>query len=163
MGKLLIIALSSLLMTLSFARDLPTNQQQKEQQLEQNQELERHVTAISEQLRCLVCQNQTIADSHADLAADLKKQVREKIQEGKSDKEIFEFMVDRYGDFVLYRPPLHITTWLLWFGPFILLIGGLIFLLVRLRTEALPEKMDESELKRSEELLVNRPNDKGQT
>ena len=70
-----------------------------------NPALEKHVMAISEELRCLVCQNQTIADSHAELAIDLKNQVREKIEQGMSDKDVIAYMVQRYGDFVLYRPP----------------------------------------------------------
>jgi len=109
-----------------------------------NPELEKHVMAISEELRCLVCQNQTIADSNAELAVDLRNQVREKLVQGMSDKDIIAYMVERYGDFVLYRPPVKTTTWLLWFGPFLLLIGGVIFLGMKLRrgrpnVEALPE------------------------
>lgn len=76
-------------------------------------------------LRCLVCQNQTIADSHADLAADLRNQIVEMIHQGKSDDEIMEYMTARYGDFVLYRPPIKTSTLLLWFGPlFLVVIGG---------------------------------------
>lgn len=84
---------------------------------------------LSEQLRCLVCQNQTIADSNAELAVDLRRQIREQIAEGRSDGQIVDFMVERYGDFVLYRPPLKVTTLLLWFGPPVLLLLGIIFLL----------------------------------
>jgi len=111
-----------------------------------NAALEKHVMAVSEQLRCLVCQNQTIADSHADLAVDLRNQVREKIQQGMSDQDIFNFMVERYGDFVLYRPPLRSTTWLLWFGPFLLMAGGLIVLFVKLSSRAKnEEKTDQAQ------------------
>jgi cytochrome c-type biogenesis protein CcmH len=95
--------------------------------------LEEHVLAISQELRCLVCQNQTIADSHADLAIDLRNQVREKLVQGMSDRAVVDFMVQRYGDFVLYRPPVKATTWVLWFGPFLLLIGGFIFLVLKLK------------------------------
>lgn len=95
--------------------------------------LEKRVMAISEELRCLVCQNQTIADSHAELAIDLKNQVREMLQQGKSEREIKDYMVQRYGDFVLYRPQVKSNTWLLWLGPFALLIGALLFLVVKLR------------------------------
>jgi cytochrome c-type biogenesis protein CcmH len=95
--------------------------------------LEKRVMAISEELRCLVCQNQTIADSHAELAIDLKNQVREMLQKGKSEQEIKRYMVERYGDFVLYRPAVQSNTWLLWLGPFALLLGGLSFLLLKLR------------------------------
>ena len=86
--------------------------------------LERRLVAIANELRCLVCQNQTIADSQADLAVDLRRQVREMLQRGHSDAEIIAFMTERYGDFVLYRPPVKSTTWLLWFGPALLLAGG---------------------------------------
>jgi len=98
--------------------------------------LEKHVLAISEELRCLVCQNQTIADSHADLAVDLRNQVREKLIQGMSDRQVVDFMVQRYGDFVLYRPPVKATTWFLWFGPFLLLLGGLVFLGLNLKRRA---------------------------
>jgi cytochrome c-type biogenesis protein CcmH len=86
---------------------------------------------LSEQLRCLVCQNQTIAESNAELAVDLRRQVREQIAAGKSDEDIVKYMTDRYGDFVLYRPPLNAATFLLWGGPLLLLALGL-FMLVRL-------------------------------
>jgi cytochrome c-type biogenesis protein CcmH len=82
--------------------------------------LEKRVMALTAELRCLVCQNQSLADSHADLAIDLKNQVRAMMKEGRTDAEIKAFMTDRYGDFVLYRPPVKATTWLLWAGPFVL-------------------------------------------
>lgn len=97
---------------------------------------ERRVQKVSEELRCLVCQNQTIADSNADLAVDLKNQVRERLKQGASEKEVIAFMTERYGDFVLYRPPVKGTTLLLWFGPGLLLVGGLIALFMRLRRRA---------------------------
>ena len=80
---------------------------------------------IAAELRCLVCQNQTIADSNAELAVDLRQQVREQLQQGRSQAEILDYMTARYGDFVLYRPPLKASTVLLWFGPWLLLVGGL--------------------------------------
>lgn len=98
--------------------------------------LERRVQALSEELRCLVCQNQSLADSHAGLAIDLKNQVREKFQQGANEKEVIAFMTERYGDFVLYRPPMKLTTLLLWFGPGLLLAAGLIALFLRLRRRA---------------------------
>jgi cytochrome c-type biogenesis protein CcmH len=98
--------------------------------------LERRVNKLSEELRCLVCQNQTIADSHADLAIDLKNLIREKLRQGLSDQEVKDFMVERYGDFVLYRPPVKTTTWLLWFGPFALLVIGVVVLVVKLKARA---------------------------
>jgi cytochrome c-type biogenesis protein CcmH len=87
--------------------------------------LEKRVLELSGELRCLVCQNQTIADSNAPLAVDLRNEVREKLAAGMSERDIIDFMVARYGDFVLYRPPLKTTTVLLWFGPPLLLLAGL--------------------------------------
>lgn len=87
--------------------------------------LDKRVQAIAAELRCLVCQNQTIADSHAELAQDLRRQVREMLQQGKSEREILDYMTARYGDFVLYRPPVKSSTALLWYGPAALLVGGL--------------------------------------
>jgi cytochrome c-type biogenesis protein CcmH len=87
--------------------------------------LERRMLRIANELRCLVCQNQTIADSQADLAVDLRRQVREMLQRGDSEAQVIAYMTERYGDFVLYRPPVKAATWLLWFGPALLLAGGL--------------------------------------
>ncbi|HLQ76579.1 MAG TPA: c-type cytochrome biogenesis protein CcmI [Terriglobia bacterium] len=87
--------------------------------------LEQRVMTLSQQLRCLVCQNQTIADSQADLAADLRQQIREQMKAGRTDTQITAFMTDRYGDYVLYRPPVKPRTVVLWFGPFVLLTAGL--------------------------------------
>ena len=98
--------------------------------------LEQRVQRLSEELRCLVCQNQSLADSHAGLAIDLKNQVREKLKQGASEKEVIAFMTERYGDFVLYRPPVKGTTLLLWFGPGLLMVAGLIALFARLRRRA---------------------------
>jgi cytochrome c-type biogenesis protein CcmH len=95
--------------------------------------LEARMVRITSELRCLVCQNQTIADSHADLAVDLRRQTREMLQQGKTDREIYDYMTDRYGAFVLYRPPLRATTVLLWFGPAAMLLGGAVVLIVVLR------------------------------
>ncbi|HEY0060665.1 MAG TPA: cytochrome c-type biogenesis protein [Telluria sp.] len=98
--------------------------------------LEQRVMAIAAELRCLVCQNQTIADSDAALAVDLRQHVREKLAQGLSDRDVRNFMVERYGDFVLYRPPVKTSTWLLWLGPFLFLAGGLIGLGLQLRRRA---------------------------
>ena len=95
--------------------------------------LEAHVMRLSAELRCLVCQNETIAGSNAELAVDLRNQVREMLRNGQTDREVFEYMTARYGDFVLYRPPLKATTVLLWFGPFLFLAGGLLGLWWMLR------------------------------
>lgn len=108
--------------------------------------LEARVMRIASELRCLVCQNQTIADSHADLAQDLRNQVREMLQQGKSEAEILDYMTQRYGDFVLYRPPVKSTTTLLWYGPAALLVGGVVVLIVVLRRRsALPDDRFEPE------------------
>jgi cytochrome c-type biogenesis protein CcmH len=88
---------------------------------------------ITSELRCLVCQNQTIADSNASLAVDLRREARALIKQGKSDQEVVAYMTDRYGDFVLYRPPLKATTLLLWFGPALMLVGGAAVLVIVLR------------------------------
>ena len=123
-----------------------------------NPALEKRVMAIAEELRCLVCQNETIAASTAPLAVDLKKQVREMLEQGLSDKDILGYMVQRYGDFVLYRPPVKVTTWLLWFGPFVLLIGGLVILGLKLsRRRTQPDALPESEMQRAAELLRASP------
>ena len=119
-----------------------------------NPALEKHVMAIAEELRCLVCQNQTIADSSAPLAVDLKNQVREKLEQGMSDKDILDYMVQRYGDFVLYRPPVKATTWLLWFGPFMLLIGGIFFLGLKLRRgRPQVDELPQAQMQRAADLL----------
>jgi len=98
--------------------------------------LDARLKALESELRCLVCQNQTLAESEAPLAADLRKEVRELAQAGKSDDDIRGYLVARYGDFVLYRPPVKPVTYLLWFGPFVLLAGGIAVWLVVLRRRA---------------------------
>ena len=98
--------------------------------------VEARMLTISEELRCLVCQNETLAASRAELAEDLRREVRSLIRQGKSDTEIKDYLVTRYGDFVLYRPPVKSTTWLLWFGPFLLLAGGVAGLVAYLRRRA---------------------------
>ncbi|MBI3915981.1 MAG: cytochrome c-type biogenesis protein CcmH [Betaproteobacteria bacterium] len=95
--------------------------------------LEKRVIELAAELRCLVCQNQSLADSNAGLAVDLRNQIRERMREGQSESQIVDFMVARYGDFVLYRPPVKATTALLWFGPILLVVVGLVVLFVRLR------------------------------
>jgi cytochrome c-type biogenesis protein CcmH len=105
--------------------------------------LEARLMRLSKELRCLVCQNETLADSRADLAEDLRNQIREQMQAGKSDKEIVAYLTERYGKFILYNPPIDPTTYLLWFGPFVLLLAGL-FVLFRY-------------LKQRRELIVEQP------
>lgn len=94
---------------------------------------EQRLISISEEMRCLVCQNESLAGSRSDLANDLRREIRILISEGKSDDQIRSFMVERYGDFVLYRPPVKPVTWLLWIGPFVILGIGIAGLLVYLR------------------------------
>lgn len=95
--------------------------------------LEARMMALATELRCLVCQNQTIADSHAELAIDLRQQIRDQLRQGRDETQIRAFMTDRYGDFVLYRPPVSERTALLWFGPGVLLVLGLASLIFILR------------------------------
>ncbi|BDT77692.1 cytochrome c biogenesis protein [Polynucleobacter yangtzensis] len=95
--------------------------------------IEQRLISISEEMRCLVCQNESLAGSRSDLANDLRREIRILISEGKSDDQIRSFMVERYGDFVLYRPPVKPVTWLLWIGPFVILGIGIAGLLVYLR------------------------------
>ena len=117
--------------------------------------LEQRVMTLAAELRCLVCQNQTIADSNAPLAEDLRNQVREKMRQGASDSQIIDFMVERYGDFVLYRPPVKATTLLLWFGPLLLVAAGLLVLLRRLRRRPAPEpELSAAERERARKLLA---------
>lgn len=119
-------------------------------------QIEQRLKALSQELRCVVCQNETLAESKADLAEDLRRQIREQIKAGKSDQEILAFLTQRYGDFVLYRPPVKSTTYLLWFGPFVLLLGGTAFLYryIKRRRELIHEKpLTDEEHKRAEELL----------
>ncbi len=121
-----------------------------------NPDLDKRALAIAGELRCLVCQNQTIADSDAALAVDLRKQVREKLALGMSDHDVRNFMVERYGDFILYRPPVKSTTWLLWFGPFLLLAACLIVLGRKLKRRAHAQPtvtLSETERKRVATLL----------
>lgn len=95
--------------------------------------VEARLQKITEELRCLTCMGQSIADSHSGFSDDMRREIREMIAQGKSDKQIMEFMVQRYGDFVLYRPPVKTSTWLLWFGPFLLFAAALGVLIAKLR------------------------------
>lgn len=118
--------------------------------------VEQRLMAISEELRCLVCQNESLAGSRADLALDLRREIRTLIKAEKTDAEIMEFMVSRYGDFVRYRPPVKPMTWLLWFGPFILLLGGLVVLVRMVRRRQLdaePTVLDPAQRAKAQSLL----------
>jgi cytochrome c-type biogenesis protein CcmH len=118
--------------------------------------LEQRLTRLSQELRCLVCQNETLADSRADLAEDLRREIREQMRAGKSDKEIIDFLTARYGQFILYKPQVTPTTYLLWFGPFVLLLAGLavLFYYIKQRRDLIPETpLTSEERRRAEELL----------
>lgn len=119
-------------------------------------EVEKRMLAITMDLRCLVCQNESIADSRADFSNDMRREIREQIKANKNDQEIIQFLVDRYGDFVLYNPPMKPTTLLLWFGPIILFIvgfGSLIVYLKRRREQIEEVSLSEAQLKKAEALL----------
>ena len=115
--------------------------------------LDKRVATLAHELRCLVCQNQTIADSNAPLAMDLRNQVREQLKAGKSEQDVIDFMVARYGDFVLYRPPFKPSTVVLWAGPLLLLLLGAYLLLRRLRRRAPQVQLNEAERARVAKLL----------
>ena len=125
MKSLLLISAVLLCFGTSFAKDAVP--------LAEDPVMEQRLISISEEMRCLVCQNESLAGSRSDLANDLRREIRTLIQEGKSDDQIRTFMVERYGDFVLYRPPVKPITWLLWIGPFIILAIGIAGLLMYLR------------------------------
>ncbi len=117
---------------------------------------EARMLRIAAELRCLVCQNESIAASRADLAVDLRQQIREQIQAGRTDHDIRAYMVERYGDFVLYRPPLKPTTLLLWFGPLLLFAFGILLLGITLRrrkTSMVHERLSAEEQRRAQALL----------
>ena len=105
-------------------------------------ETEKIFHKLSEELRCLVCQNQNIAESNADLAKDLRLEMYTMLSQGKTEAEIVDFMVQRYGDYVLYRPPFKPMTWLLWFGPAIIFVGGLVFVRRLLRAQSAEVKSE---------------------
>lgn len=110
---------------------------------------------LTKELRCLVCQNQNLAESHAQLAQDLRQQVQQMILKGKTNDQIIKYLVARYGDFVLYNPPLQENTWLLWFGPFILLLAGLfiVYKFVRGRSKLPPPELSAEQQSQLAQLL----------
>jgi cytochrome c-type biogenesis protein CcmH len=118
--------------------------------------VEKRLMAISEELRCLVCQNETLAASRAELAQDLRREVRTLIKANKTDAEIKEFLVSRYGDFVLYRPAFKPSTWLLWFGPFVLLVTAMVLMLRLVRRNQRDAKgptLDSAQREKAQSLL----------
>ena len=120
--------------------------------------IEQRLQNLSKELRCLQCQNQTLADSPAGLAADLRREIRVQMKAGKSDQEVIAFLTQRYGDFILYKPRVTFTTYLLWFGPFVLLLGGLyvLFVYIKRRRDSFDEKpLTADERRRAEALLAS--------
>ncbi|MCP5267867.1 MAG: cytochrome c-type biogenesis protein CcmH [Zoogloeaceae bacterium] len=153
----------SLLAAFALSLGMMTAQAREATPMAENPAIEKRVLAITTELRCLVCQNQSIADSHADLANDFRREIRLLIAEGKSDQQILDYMVERYGDFVRYKPPLKGTTILLWLGPAALLILGLTLLVrfLRRRNQMLGDTaLSAEEQKAAEALLDTAPQDK---
>jgi cytochrome c-type biogenesis protein CcmH len=143
----------SLLLVCSAATVLPA---QTAQPLADDPVVEQRLERLSKELRCLQCQNETLAESRAGLAEDLRREIREQIRAGKTDQEIIAFLTQRYGEFILYRPPVKPTTYLLWFGPFVLLLLGLLILFryVKRRQDLIPdEPLSKSDKRQAEELL----------
>ena len=144
---LVVLPLLSLVACVALAREAPP--------ASDDPETEAHVMRLAEKLRCLVCQNQTLAESNADLAVDLRREVKEQIKAGKSDAQIMDYLVQRYGDFVLYQPPFKAITVLLWVGPFALLALALGLLFARLaRRRKAAEQTAQAELAGAERRLV---------
>ncbi len=130
------------------------------QPLAEDPALEARLMKLAKELRCLVCQNESLADSRADLAVDLRREIREMMRQGKSDAEIVRYLTDRYGAFVLYRPPVTPATWLLWFGPFLLAAGavaGFVYFLLRRRRSLPDAPLSPDEQARVQALLGNDP------
>lgn len=125
------------------------------QPMAKDPQVEARLVVIAEELRCLVCQNESLSSSHAELAEDLRREVRKLIKDGKTDPEIKTYLVERYGDFVLYKPPLKPLTWPLWFGPFLLLvlaIGGF-WRYLRQRRQLTHHHLDAAQRAQAEQLL----------
>ncbi len=151
--KYLLIILVCLLPTFSYAGEA--------KDLAEDPVLEQRMVNLAQNLRCLVCQNESLASSHADLAKDLRQEVRDKMKQGMSDQEIIDFLVSKYGDFVLFDPPMKSYTILLWYGPFALLLMGLVGLVLQMRKRkrAPPEnQLSAEEAQRAADLL-NQPKD----
>jgi cytochrome c-type biogenesis protein CcmH len=151
--KYLLILLICLLPTFSYAGEA--------KDLAEDPVLEKRMIGLAENLRCLVCQNESLASSRADLAKDLRQEVREQMKKGMTDKEIIDYLVTRYGDFVLFDPPMKSYTILLWYGPFALLLIGLIGLVLQLRKRknTAPEAQLSAEDAQRAAALLNQPKD----
>ena len=148
MKRIFFVALSLLISANIFAKEATP--------LAEDPAVEQRLIAISQEMRCLVCQNESLAGSRADLAQDLRRELRELIKQGKTDDEIKEYMLNRYGDFVLYRPQVKPLTWALWGGPFLLMLLGIAGLLVYLRQrgrEMRANSLTDEEQRQASELL----------
>jgi cytochrome c-type biogenesis protein CcmH len=146
---LLLLLLVCLFVPAAIARDA--------QPLGEDPAVEARLNKLSKELRCLVCRNETLAESPAGLADDLRREIREQIRAGKSDREIVAFLQARYGEYILYRPRVTPTTYLLWFGPFVLLLGGLAFLFryIKQRRDSITEQpLTDDDRRRAEKLLA---------
>lgn len=141
------------------AQPVPAPEPPRAQPLADDPELEARVLRLADELRCLVCQNETIAASNAELAVDLRRQIRQKLAAGESEQQIRDYMVARYGEFVLYRPPLHAGTLLLWVGPFLLLFvaGGVLVRHVRRHRRQGAPPLTPAEAERVRRLLGDEP------
>jgi cytochrome c-type biogenesis protein CcmH len=149
-----LLALLLLCLLASFAMA----QVQTEDQPSDDPVIEQRLAKLSHELRCLQCQNQTLADSPSDLAADLRREIRAQMKAGKSDQEIIAFLTQRYGQFILYRPRVTPLTYLLWFGPFVLLLGGLVVLfryIKQRRDEITEQPLTADDRRRAEEMLAS--------
>jgi cytochrome c-type biogenesis protein CcmH len=159
-GKPLFLTCSLLALLICSIVPFVKAQVQEEEAPSDDPVIEARLQNLSKELRCLQCQNQTLADSPAGLAADLRREIRLQMKAGKSDKEIIAFLTQRYGDFILYKPRVTFTTYLLWFGPFVLLVGGLyvLFHYIKQRRDQITEKpLSADEHRRAEELLASLP------
>ena len=126
-----------------------------------NAQVEADYNRLIDELRCLVCQNQNLAESDADLARDLRRETYEMLSDGKTPDQVTDFMVQRYGDFVLYRPQFKSSTYLLWLGPFLLMVAALVYLLRRLRSsEAAAPEVDADSLEKARQILENKEESK---
>lgn len=146
--KYLLILLFCLLPSFSYAGEA--------QDMADDPVLEKRMIGLAQNLRCLVCQNESLASSHSELAEDLRREVREQMQKGLSDQEIKDYLVSRYGDFVLFDPPVKSYTLLLWYGPFALLLAGLVGLVIQMRkrkNKISEARLSDEDTKRAADLL----------
>jgi cytochrome c-type biogenesis protein CcmH len=146
------------LLLLCLLTSIATAQVQVDDKPSDDPVIEQRLAKLSHELRCLQCQNQTLADSPAGLAADLRREIRAQMKAGKSDQEIIAFLTQRYGDFILYRPRVTAVTYFLWFGPFVLLLAGLfvLFRYIKQRRDSITEQpLTVEDRRRAEEMLAS--------